>query len=401
MNISYERQTKRLLAGRNTKMWELMKYLLAFYPAPVTVDRLIDTVCPEGEDGDLGDRSKNVRNIIYRLRKAFISIGSKQEYILHVNGCYLWNPDAECFIDFAEFNRFLHEAENFDKSDEERISSYNSAISLYGGEFMGEKWPSLKTWTSNFVSYYRRSFLRAVENLSSLYERRLDYENIIKLHNKALLIEPYEETLYARLVQVLIKNGEYVLAERQYRQMEKIFAREFDAAPSQTLQELYEEAARFGVRQPAALSRIKEMFDERAKHDGPIFCAPDTFTQIYSYGKMVEERVTLPVFLCKVTLLTDGKTDFTKADLEKAMKTLSNILLHSLRKGDIVCRYSQNQFLMMLTTVNAANLREGLQRIDLIFRKESEFSQIRLEMEIVPIKNVMSGMEQRRKNLLD
>jgi len=368
-------------------MWKLLKYLLACHPTPVTLEKLIEAVWTDEENAS--DPGKNVRDVIYRLRKAFQAIESEQEYILFTNGCYLWNPDVDCVLDFVEFGKFLREGDDKGRNEMERISSYEAAISLYKGEFMGEKWSFLETWASNFVAFYKRLYLQAIESLSDLYERRLDYESIIQLHNKALLVEPYEESLYARLIQVLIKNGEYVLAERQYRQMEKFFEREFDAPPPQTLQDLYEEAIRAGVRQPTALSRIKELFDERAEKIGPIFCAPDTFTQIYNYGKRIDERLMLPVFLCKITLLSDGKIDLTKAELENIMKILLRILISNLRKGDILCRYSPNQFLLMLTTVNSKNLQQGMERIGVFFKKEADSSQIRLETEIIPIKDGM------------
>ena len=389
LHISYEGQKTFLLPGRNTKMWKLLKYLLACYPTPVTLEKLIEAVWTNESD-NASDPGKNVRDIIYRLRKTFEVFGNYEEYILFTNGCYLWNPEVECIMDFVDFTKYSRDGEDKARNEEERIASYEAAIALYKGEFMGEKWSFLETWASNFVIFYKRLFLQAVEALSDIYDRRLDYESIIMLHNKALLIEPYEESLYARLIQVLIKNGEYALAERQYHHMEKFFAREFDAPPPQTLKDLYDEAIRAGVRKPAALTRIKELFDERAESSGPIFCAPDTFTQIYNYGKRIDERVMLPVFLCKITLLSDGKTDLTKAELEHMMKNLLHILISNLRKGDIICRYSQNQFLLMLTTANSTNLHQSIDRIGVFFEKSTEFDQISLETEIIPIKDGMS-----------
>ena len=387
LNISYKGRTTSLLPGRNTKMWKLLKYLIACYPSPVTVDKLIEAVW-SSSDGAI-DPGKNVRDVIYRLRKTFLSLGSKQEYILFTNGCYFWNPNAECFMDFIEFNKLLSKANDLERADEERIISYSAAISLYKGEFMGENWSIMEKWASNFVLFYKRSFLNAVESLSNLYEQRLDYESIISLHNKALLVEPFEESLYARLIQVLIKSGEYAIAERQYRQLERFFHKEFDASPSLTLQNLYEEATKASVRQPAALHKIKGLFDERAERErkGPILCAPDTFAQIYSYGKRVDERVMPPVFLSKITLLSDRSDDLSKAELEQSMRPLLHILLCNLRIGDIICRYSLNQILMLLTAANGTNLQQSIQRIGSLLKAESELSQIHLDIDIIPIRN--------------
>ena len=364
-------------------MWELLKYLLAFYPNPVTTDKLIEAIWPD--DDSANDPAKNIRDIIYRLRKALAQNGGEQDYIFFTNGCYLWNAAADCVIDFVEFNKFLREADEQNKSDEDRIVSYNTAISLYQGEFMGEKWSLMESWASNFVVYYRRLFLQAVDSLSYLYEKQLDYENVISLYNKAILIEPYEESLYARQIQSLIKSGEYALAKRQYRHIEKIFMKELQIAPSQTLQRLHDEAIRADIRKSADLTKIKERFDESTRHSGPILCAPDTFRHIYRFGKRADERVTIPVFLGKMTLLSDEEKDITKAEFERAMKTVMRVLLDNLRKGDIVCQYSSNQFLLMLTTKKTSNIKEGIHRIDEYFSKEADLSHFYVETEIVPI----------------
>ena len=385
LHISFgEKMT--LVTGRHTKMWELLKYLLTCYPNPVTIEKLSEVVF---HDDDAKDPAKNIRDIIYRLRKMLAQHGGDQDYIFFTNGSYLWNEAAECFIDFVEFNKFLREAEALGKSDAERIFSYNAAIDLYRGDFMGEKWLIMETWASNFAVFYKRLFLQAVDSLADLYEKQLDYERVISLYNKAILVEPYEESLYTNQIQSLIKNGEYALAKRQYLKIEKFFLKEFNIAPSQTLQLLHEEAIKADIRKPTALAKIKERFDETAAHTGPILCAPETFRQIYRFGRRTKERVKFPVFLGKMTISSDDEIHLTKADYEKAMKTIQSILLKNLRKGDIVCRFSPNQYLLMLTAQKSSDLREGFRmRIGRILEKHARdpnWSRFRLETEIVGI----------------
>ena len=371
-----------LIAGRNTKMWELLKHLLANYPNPVTLEKLVATVCTEE---DMNDPGRNIRALVYRMRKTLERHGCDPDHILSSNGSYHWNKNIACFIDFVEFRKFLDEAEAPGKSDDERIASYKAAIALYHGEFMGEKWSDTDSWAFNFVVFYRRLFLQAVESLADLYEKRLDYDNVISLYNSAILIEPYEETLFARQIQTLIKNGEYALAKRQYRQIEKFFMKEYQIAPSNDLQRLHEEAIKADIRKPAELGNIKARFDESTKHNGPILCAPDTFRHIYRFGKRADERAAIPVYLGKITLMTDGEKNFTKTEHEQAMKVTLRVLLDNLRKGDLVCRYSANQFLLMLTTKNSINIKEGLRRIDEVLAREPEWSHFYMETEIIPL----------------
>jgi DNA-binding SARP family transcriptional activator len=394
-SIEYGDHTPLDLSNKNAKIWELMKYLIACYTKPVTAEKLSGIMWP---DGSVSDPTRSVRDIVYRLRRTLETYAGGQSYVLFANGCYFWNPKAECSIDVVDFNAFLNEAGDPARSDKDRAVAYNAALSLYQGEFMGGKRSAADAWVVNFVNWYRRLFLQAVESLSDIYERHFDYENIILLYNRAILIDPYEEALYVRQIQILIKNGEYALAQRQYRQIEKIMSREFDAAPSKTLQDLYDEARRASAHQSDTLDRIKRELEEKALQRGALFCAPDTFRQIYYYDKRADERIPFPIFLSMITVRCgeeEQEEQAGKTEREQAMKTLLRVLLNNLRKGDIVCQHSQNQFLLMLTAISASRAQLALERMCALFEKAFGPGPVQLKTEIVPMKSSMTDYAQR------
>ena len=67
-HVSCDKQAS-LVIGRSAKMWELLKCLLAYYPNPVTTDKLVEAVWP---DGSVNDPVKNIKDIVYRLLGLFI-----------------------------------------------------------------------------------------------------------------------------------------------------------------------------------------------------------------------------------------------------------------------------------------------------------------------------------------
>jgi len=368
------------ITTRNSRMWSAMKYLVAYRGKPVPVERLADTLW---QDDDCPDPAKSVKDIIYRLRKALSASGGDEAYILSNPGSYCWNPDLPCYIDFTDFEKLLAFARDAGENPDERILCYNRAIDLYKGAFLGDSDSEL--WALSFVNHYKRLYLQAVEELADIYAQRYSLEEIILLYDKAIAIEPSEEALYIRQIQVLIQNGEYALARRQYRHIERILMREFDVKPSKVLQNLLNEINVASSGKTDDLDDIKKRFDQGSALKGALICGPETFRQIYCYDKRSEDRIEFPVFFVVMGLTINLKEDNNEESLKAAMKVLRQIMLRTLRRGDIVSQYSSNQFLLMLTTDNNMGGHAAMNRIKRLFEKEYGENTATLTIQMSPL----------------
>jgi len=360
-------QTTSDATTKHTKVWSALKYLTAFYGKPVPAERLSDALWPEGNYDDPG---KMLRQIIYRLRKELAVFGEDKPYILFQRGNYSWNQDIDCWVDVLEFNRLIGLARDPSKSSEERISLYIEAIELYDGPFLGDS--TTEIWTLTFTDYYRRLFLQAVNELADIYENEAMLDEIVLLYDKAIVSEPYEEPLYIRQIQTLINNGEYAHARQQYRFFEKILAREFGTKPSQNLERLYYEIDKATENEPGNFEDIAQLLEEGNKKRGAYFCGPETFRHIYILDKRSEERVQFPVFLALITFILSPSVDESRSEREikSAMKTLRQVLVNSLRNGDVIAQYSKSQFILMLTALDTKGGQSALRRMKYLFESK-------------------------------
>ena len=371
-----------------SKIWGTLKYLVAFYGKPVPAAQLAEAMWP---DEEYGDPAKLLRNTIYQLRKTLASYCGERQYIVFNNGNYLWKPDADCWIDFVEFDGLMNRARDTSAPIDKRVELYNKAIDLYEGPFLRNS--AIEIWTLTFTDYYRKQFLQTVNELADLYESEFMFDEIVATYDKAIASEPYEESLYSRQIQTLINNGEYAYARRQYRLFEKIIMREFGAAPSRSLQQLSYEIEKASINQADSLEQITQFFESGDKKNKAIFCGPETFRQIYMLDKRSDERIHFPIYMVLLTLASSPDLDEMNREheLKVAMKALRQVLLQSLRAGDVVSQYSQNQFILMLTVLDNDGGVAALRRIKYLFEKKFEKGRGRLEYHLSPIGKDMSG----------
>jgi len=366
---------------RRGKMWIALKYLIANHKRPVQADDLIGILWPED---DCVDPANSLKNLIYRLRKILANFGGEGadlQYIGFSQGAYSWNPNAKCVIDAAEFEKYLSQARDLGKDVEVRADLYKKAIGLYRGEFLQGEGTDL--WLINFTNYFRRLFYGAVYELADLYEGQAAFEEAVLLYNEAIKVDPYEESLYARQIRILIHLGEYTMAKQQYRNIERLLRKEFAAKPSAQLQSLRLEIGKATEKQLVDLNEIKTNLDNDIVQKNAIFCGPETFRRLYTYDKHKDERMQFPAFLAMVTVEQTPRKD--DEQLRTTMKVLRQIMIRTLRKCDIVCQYSVNQFVLMLTVTDEKNRMAALYRIQRLFQKEMGSDKVALQLQAVPM----------------
>ena len=365
-----------------SKMWSVLKYLIAFCGKPVPADRLVDVIWAD-EDHD--NPAKLLRDVIYRLRKTLTTYNGEQQYINYSQGNYSWNDKLNCWIDFVEFNELISRARDAGTESGERIALYADAIALYDGPFLRDA--AIEIWTLTLTDYYRRLFLQAVDELAELYELEGMLEEIVMLYDKAITCEPYEEPLYIKQIQTLIDTGEYEHARKQYKVIEKVLMREFGTKPSHSLERLSYEIDKATMTQAGSLDEISQLLEEGSRKQGAMFCGPETFRQIYMLDKRSDERINFPVYLALMTYMPHTDIDEIKAEneLRNAMRILRQVLRQSLRNGDVIAQYSRNQFVLMITAIDEKSGSAALRRMKYLFENKFGPGVGELEYHLSPI----------------
>ena len=353
-------------SSRRSKTWTALKYMIAHSKRLVSPEELIDVLWP---DQDCSDPHNSLNHVIYRLRRLLSNCTGGIQCIIFAQGMYSWNRDLELEIDAAEFEDTLIEARASSCGADERAALMKKAVSIYAGEYLLGETGDL--WLTNFRNFYRNLFLGAIKELADMQKQKSAYEEAVMLFDDAIKIEPYEESLYAQQIELLISIGEYARARQQYKIIEKLLKKEFFAEPSAELQGLWQEILNAADVRNASLGELKTLLDNNARKSA-ILCGPETFKRIYSYYVYLYERIQLPALLCMLSVDYSNLPDDVNANLHAGMKTLRQIMLRSLRASDIICQYSPGQFVIMITGADKEQDTAPLKRIKKTFEKESD-----------------------------
>ena len=98
--------------------------------------------------------------------------------------------------------------------------------------------------------------------------------------------------------------------------------------------------------------------------EGAFFCEYGAFKDIYNMQMRMMDRLGICAHLCLITI----KPSFPYTNLEseyakKIMQRIQDALIYKLRTGDIVSRYSLNQFIVLLPACDFNNANMVMERV--------------------------------------
>lgn len=252
--------------NRSYRMWELFKYLLTHRGKGIPAESITETLWP---DSDYSDPRRAVRAYIYRLRQILNDKECKN--IVFSQGCYSWSAGDDCWLDSAEFERLTAEADVLLQSDTDRaIACLQRAIELYKGEYLPEI--TYSEWIIPTRHYYRRVFLEAVYKLTGLLQEKGSHQEISKICEKALMIEPYDEQLHLAYIESLLAENRYQHALRHYEYTTAMLYKELGIKPSQAMRAIYQRIQSGETASSAEGKSFRDFLQPTEEKSGAFFC---------------------------------------------------------------------------------------------------------------------------------
>lgn len=261
-----------------------------------------------------------LKNLIYRLRNILKQLGTA-EYIVSQAGRYGWNNEIEICSDVEKFKYYAEQTRESEGNTDLRIKKYEQALDCY-------KKPCTSILTSEFwfavrFTYYHSVYLRLVNEACELCN---------------------------------------------------------------SMQELYDEI--LGMNQNASQATLEDIYGEIQEQDpeGVFFCEYTVFREIYRLEarRALRAGITEYVMLLTIRLdLQDKQADPARIQYyrKKASTKLWQVLKKYLRMGDVVARYSDEQYLVMLPYCNYESSQKVARRILSNFRKVMGSQKITVKVE--------------------
>jgi ATP/maltotriose-dependent transcriptional regulator MalT/DNA-binding SARP family transcriptional activator len=199
-------------------------------------DTIVDTFWRET---DLKSVEKNFHPTMSHIRKALNSNQPlKQNFLVYRDGDYQLNPEFSYRIDTEEFDRLIAEGETArrERDFDRCIVCYERAVALYRGEFMQG---SYEDWVDEQRSYYREQYLRMLESLAAVAEKKADWLRSMDLAQKILHEDPFREDIHCMVMRSLAALGNRVAVKEQYETLRGLLQKELGVEPAIQTQKTY------------------------------------------------------------------------------------------------------------------------------------------------------------------
>ncbi len=356
-------------SSRSRRMWEVFKYLLSFRNQSINPEEILERIWPEKDYSDPGTA---MRAQVFRLRQALKNGDSEpsiSDNIVFSQGAYRWENKVECWIDVDQFEAYSREADDLSTSEpNQAVNIYRQAISLYKGKYLPES--TYSEWSEPLRVYYHDLYLNAIYSLAELLKNKRAYSDIIKLCEQASAIDYFDENIHVIMLEALIAEGHTARARAHYNEVTSAFYREMGVKPSDEMKKLYRQVGLETGSFELDLSTIQENLKSKKAVNGAYYCDPEMFRYFYKLEQLRSERNDHPVLLCLITIASENFAKPPAEQLKKVVQNLKNIIMNSLRKGDLVTSWNEAQFLLLLPGLNREQAMMVMERIEKAFHSQ-------------------------------
>ncbi len=216
-------------AWKTQKHRALLKILLTQRGHVLTKDRLMDWLWP---DLDPASASRNLRVAISHVRHALepdLAQRSHSRYVLHTEGGYCWNTQAEYWLDTQEFASRYEEFEMGEGELQRRIEQAERARALYQGDYLEAD--RYADWATTERERLRELYYSLLTQLAELYARQGRYRRAVALCREVLAADRCRESAWCQLMLYHYHAGDPSLALRAYEECRQTLAEELNVAP--------------------------------------------------------------------------------------------------------------------------------------------------------------------------
>ena len=167
-----------------------------------------------------------------------------------------------------------------------------------------------------------------------------------------------------------------------YEKATDLLYRNLGVTPSEELRALYSAIMDTEESLETDLAVIQAGLKETAKRPGAFVCEYGFFREAYRLEARRAERNGTCVHLALITVSLPGGGMPELGMLNTTMDQLLDILVRSLRRGDVVSRYSGAQYVVMLPAANYEDATMVMQRVVNAFYRQHRRNFLKLSCRV-------------------
>lgn len=309
------RRADQVLDHFQTQKTACLLAYLAFYPEQThNREKLADMLWPDAEI----DAARNrLSQAVGWLRGRLEPEGAARNSVLIADRLHVGLNPAAVVTDAAEFEAALRAA-GAASAPEEQMRWSRQAVDLYRGELLPGFY---EDWALAERARLATLYTEVLRRLFSLYERSEEWDKALDFARRALATDPLEERLHCDLMHLLAASGQPAMALRHFREMERLFEKEFGEAPSAATYALIDT-----IRQSGASSGLPTSGARAARSSMPAASLPSPITRFFGRDSEMEAALA-PIRARRtrfITLTGVGGAGKTRLAIELASQLIEH-----------------------------------------------------------------------------
>jgi hypothetical protein len=286
-----------------------------------------------------------------------------------------------CVVDSDYFEQAMRDAKQLvEKDPAQAIERYREGLRYYRGEFLDST--GYGDWTVPIKNRYARLYYQNMIKLLDLLKERKRYDEIMEVCERAIALQPFEESFHIAYLEAMIAKGLAQQALSHYEYTTYKLYKDYDIKPTPAMKAIYRKI-QFESEEKALtdLNSIETRLAEQ-ESNGAYYCDLEYLRFVYNVERRKSRRDDEKRMLVLVTL---QQIDLP-AEKALAMSTLKTVIGESLRLGDLYAQWNDRQLLLLLDHADYQNINVIENRIRSAFETKCShpyrlsFSFNRIEM---------------------
>lgn len=374
------------------KLAKLLAYFIYHHRRKISSSDLQELMFSEGESNNPANALKT---LMYRLRILLKNNLRDYDFILSSHGLYYWNSEVKLIFDVDDFNSYYRLGRNKSFKESVRVDYYLKAFNKYKGAFL----PMLDEVKDLIIirTHLNSQFLNIARYLIGYYYKLERYDIVEELCSITLSFNHNDETINLFLIISLVKQAKMNLAKEHYNQV----ITSFNNISNNTIHKMkYYLSLDNKGNEGKNIRAIQEDLVEK-RVEKAFVCDYDFFKKIYQFEARKtfrkENKGTVALLTIKPKKYVEQNLDIYNRVLEDSSKILKDIILGSLRMGDIVCKYNDRQFLILLDC-SISEAGGVIARIKKLFQIQNKYERVILEDDLIEI--ILANVHCNKDNTL-
>ena len=370
---------KPIILGRGnlTKSVQLLQLLLLHVDTGIAKEELVQALY---DWEDVLDTNNSLNSMIYRLKNQLVMAGMpKEDYISIKNGICKWTGSMPVQVDVVDFENYLAAVKDADK--EKKRELLEQAMALYRGELLPPL--SNELWVTVESVRLKKLYMSCVLQLCEILEERQEYAQMYAIYKKAAEMYPFDEW-QEKQIDTLQKMERFDEAFKIYQDTVRLYSEELGAPPSLKMRELLQKMNGKLLNSENDFLKIQSRLREEEWKNGAYDCAYPSFVDTYRLMCRIAERSrqSIHLMVCRLYCEAAGSKPGKSEGL-----LLGRVIGSSLRRGDAYTRYSESQYLILLSSASKESFEMIFQRIAEKFETEKEDANCRVEYDVMEVKD--------------